>query len=214
MSGHAPDRPGGPAHDAASWDARYAQAAQDSGSVWSLTPNATVASLLADAEPGTAVDLGAGEGRNAIWLAGRGWDVTAVDFSEAGLATGRTRAERLGLTLAWVRADVTTWSPPGPVDLVLLAYLQLPGQVLRGVLERATTWLAPGGRLVVVGHDLDNLTRGYGGPQDPDVLHTTDLLAAGAASLTIDRCDQVTRPVDTDDGPRHAIDTVLDAHRT
>ena len=112
-----------------------------------------------------------------------------------------------------MRADVTVWSPPGPVDLVLLAYLQLPGQVLRGVLERAATWLAPGGRLVVIGHDLDNLTRGHGGPQDPDVLHTTALLAAGAASLAIDRCEQATRAVDTANGPRHASDTVLVAHR-
>ncbi len=188
MSGHAPDRAGCHTHDAASWDARYTQAAQDNGTAWSRTPNATLKSLLADAAPGAAVDLGAGEGRNAIWLASRGWDVTAVDFSEAGLATGRTRADSLGLTLTWVRADVTVWSPPGPVDLVLLAYLQLPGQALRGVLERAATWLAPGGRLVVIGHDLDNLTRGHGGPQDPDVLHTTALLAAGAASLAIDRC--------------------------
>ena len=88
-----PDRAGGHTHDAASWDARYTQAAQDSGTVWSRTPNATLESLLADAAPGSAVDLGAGEGRNAIWLDTHGWDVTAVDFSEAGLATGRTRAD-------------------------------------------------------------------------------------------------------------------------
>jgi SAM-dependent methyltransferase len=118
MSGHAPDRPGGPAHDAGTWDARYTQAAQDSGTVWSLTPNATVHSLLADAEPGTAVDLGAGEGRNAIWLAGRGWNVTAVDFSEAGQATGRTRADSVGLAPrrpGWRRRDhLVTAGPHRP----------------------------------------------------------------------------------------------------
>ena len=114
--------------------------------------------------------------------------------------------------MTWVLADATTWAPPAPVDLVLLAYLQLPARMLVPLLQRAATWLSPGGRLLVVGHDRDNLEHGVGGPQDPDVLHTVDLLTAGATGLVIDRCEQVARPVPGSDGAQ-AIDTVLEAHR-
>jgi SAM-dependent methyltransferase len=213
MSGAPHDAPRHRVGDAAAWDARYAEAAQEHGSVWSLAPNATVEAALADVLPGAAVDLAAGEGRNAIWLATRGWQVTAVDFSAAGLDTGRRRATAADVDVAWVLADVTTWAPPGPVDLVLLAYLQLPEPVLVPLLARAAGWLAPGGRLLVVGHDRDNLEHGVGGPQDPTVLHTADMLRAGASTLVIDRCEQVLRPVQTPEGARRAIDTVLDAHR-
>ena len=100
---------------AADWDARYAAQQQ-----WSAEPNALVAELLADLPPGAAVDLAAGEGRHALWLAGRGWRVTAVDFSATGLDRGRSRpgADRV----TWVTADVLTWNaPPGSLDLVLVA---------------------------------------------------------------------------------------------
>src|SRR3954453_2411191 len=105
------------------WDERYRE-----GRLWSLEPNAWVAETLADVPPGDAVDLGAGEGRNALWLASRGWRVTAVDFAAAGLALGRNRAADAGLEVEWVAADVTAWRPDRTdraVDLVLLCFLQL-----------------------------------------------------------------------------------------
>ncbi len=207
------ERPRHAGGDAASWDARYAQAAQEDSTVWSTTPNATVEAVLGGLQAGTAVDLAAGEGRNAIWLAGRGWDVTAVDFSKAGVDIGRRRAAAARVDVTWVVGDVTRWAPTAPVDLVLLAYLQLPGPVLAPLLARAATWLRPGGRLLVVGHDRDNLDRGVGGPQDPAVLHTVDMLREGAAALVVDRCEQVARPVQTPEGPRQAVDTLLEAHR-
>jgi SAM-dependent methyltransferase len=214
MSSAEHERPRHTGGDAASWDARYAAAAQEDSTVWSTTPNATVEAVLDGVRPGTAVDLAAGEGRNAIWLGGRGWDVTAVDFSSAGVDIGRRRAEAAGIDVTWVVADGTRWAPSAPVDLVLLAYLQLPGAVLVPLLARAATWLRPGGRLLVVGHDRDNLHRGVGGPQDPAVLHTVDLLREGAAGLVVDRCEQVARPVQTPEGPRQAVDTLLEAHRS
>ncbi len=169
------------------WDERYAQ-----GQQWSAGPNALVAQLLADLPPGEAVDLAAGEGRHALWLAGRGWRVTAVDFSPVGLAHGRSQPDADRVT--WVTADVVDW--PGPsaaVDLVLVAYLHLGEEVGRAVLQRAAGWLRPGGRLLVLGHDVDNLAHGVGGPQDPAILHSVGRLAPVAALLDVDRLEQVRR---------------------
>jgi hypothetical protein len=110
-----------------------------------------------------------------------------------------------------VQADVTDWPPPPGVDLVLLAYLQLPAGQLVPILRRAAAALAPGGMLVVVGHDRDNPVRGVGGPQDPDLLHTVADLRAGAEGLTIERSEQLERSVEG--ASRPAIDTLLIARR-
>ncbi|PRY51198.1 methyltransferase family protein [Geodermatophilus tzadiensis] len=181
------------------WDARYAERQQ-----WSADPNALVAELLRDLPPGTAVDLAAGEGRHALWLAGRGWRVTAVDFSATGLARGQAQpgADRV----TWVTADVTAWdAAPASADLVLVAYLHLPDPPMTDVLRRAVGWLRPGGRFLLLGHDVDNPTAGVGGPQDPAILHSTDRLAPVAELLDVDRLEQVTRgtPAGT------ALDTLL-----
>ncbi|WP_448620794.1 class I SAM-dependent methyltransferase [Geodermatophilus sp. URMC 65] len=184
---------------AADWDARYAEQQQ-----WSAEPNALVAELLRDLPPGAAVDLAAGEGRHALWLAGLGWRVTAVDFSATGLARGRSRpgADRV----TWVTADVLEWdTPPGSLDLVLVAYLHLPEAETTALLRRAVGWLRPGGRLLVLGHDADNVVHGVGGPQDPAILHSVRRLAPVAELLDVDRLEQVRRqtPAGT------ALDTLL-----
>ncbi len=109
--------------DAAGWDERYAA----SELVWSAEPNRFVAEVCADLAPGRALDLAAGEGRNAIWLAQRGWTVTATDFSAVGLDKGRRLADHAGVAerIAWVAADATTTDWPAEFDLVVVAYLQL-----------------------------------------------------------------------------------------
>ena len=189
--------------DAQAWDERYAERQQ-----WSGEPNALVAELLADLPPGTAVDLAAGEGRHALWLAGRGWQVTAVDFSATGLARGRERPE--ADRVVWVTADVLTWAgPEEPVDLVLVAYLHLPSPDLEELLTRAVGWLRPGGRLLVLGHDVDNVEHGVGGPQEPAILHSVTRFGPVADLLDVDRLAQVTRgtPAGT------ALDTLLSGRR-
>ena len=184
---------------ASDWDERYAERQQ-----WSSEPNLLVAALLAGLPPGDAVDLAAGEGRHALWLADRGWRVTAVDFSGVGLARGRAQAAADRVT--WVTADVTTWSTePASLDLVLVAYLHLPEDDTVDVLSRAVGWLRPGGRLLVLGHDVANIDAGVGGPQDPAILHSVDRLAPVAALLDVDRLEQVRR--DTTEGI--ALDTLL-----
>jgi SAM-dependent methyltransferase len=184
---------------AADWDERYSERQQ-----WSSEPNALVAELLGPLPPGDAVDLAAGEGRHALWLAGRGWRVTAVDFSGVGLDRGRGQAAADRVT--WARADVTRWSAePASLDLVLVAYLHLPEADTVAMLTRAVAWLRPGGRLLVLGHDVANIDAGVGGPQDPAILHSVDRLAPVAALLDVDRLEQVRR--DTPAGT--ALDTLL-----
>ena len=127
--------------DAHQWDERYAAA----DLVWSAGPNQFVAAECADLTPGRAVDLAAGEGRNAIWLAQRGWQVTAVDFSQVGLDKGRRVAG--DLPVEWVCADATTWAPAEPVDLVVIAYFQVPADARRTtVARRACAPWPPAGR--------------------------------------------------------------------
>jgi len=196
--------------DSADWDRRYSA----TGLLWTASPNRFVVAELAGLPPGRALDLGCGEGRNAIWLAERGWQVSAVDFSPVGLDKARRLAGERGVTVNWVSADLRDYQPrPGAFDLVLLAYLHLPPGDWSMVLHSARDTLAPGGTLLVVGHDVANIAEGVGGPQDPAVLYTPQSVAAELSGLDIRRADRVRRPVQTDTGPREAIDTLVRAVR-
>lgn len=188
--------------DAREWDERYS--GQDL--VWSVTPNQFVAAELSDLTPRRAVDLAAGEGRNALWLAGRGWDVTAVDFSRVALEKGRRLA---GDThVEWVCADATTWSADAPYDLVVIAYLQLPADQRRAAVRAGFAALRPGGTFFLVAHDSTNLLEGTGGPQDPAVLMTAEdvLEDLGDEAFEVVRAERVPRRVEDGHGE--------EAHRT
>lgn len=150
--------------DLTSWSERYAAAAM----VWDTNPNQFVVEACSKLRPGRALDLGAGEGRNAIWLAGRGWKVTAVDF--ASIAVGRisSRAALQGVTVDAIVADALTYQPkPASLDLVLLSYLQLPMPALRKVLGNIATGLSVGGRLVLVAPTLPTSTPATAAPRIP-----------------------------------------------
>ncbi len=195
--------------DSTQWDERYST----SELIWTGRANQFVEAHLGDLTPGTAIDLGAGEGRNAVWLAGRGWSVTAVDFSQVGLDKALRLADEHGVTIAVERADATTWTPPAPVDLVVLSYLQLSADERRTVLEHAATWLTPGGTLFVIAHDRSNVTDGYGGPPSPDVCYTVDETVDALAGLDVVTAEVAQRHVDTPDGTKIALDTLVIARR-
>lgn len=198
--------------DAEHWNDRYAA----SGYVWTTGANALLVDEVASLEPGRALDLACGEGRNAVWLAEQGWAVTAVDFSEVGLDKGRRLAADHGVPVDWVAADVTAWSPPpAGFDLVVALYLQLPTEERRAAVGVAARALAPGGTLVVIAHDTTNLAHGTGGPGNPAVLYApedvlADLRAAGVP-CTVERAEVVERPVDGADRP--ALDCLVRVRR-
>ena len=196
--------------DSQEWDRRYAGAEL----VWTAEPNQFVVAELQDLAPGRALDVAAGEGRNAVWLASQGWQVTAVDFSAAGLDKGRRLAQARSVAIDWVHADVRDYQPEAAsFQLVLIAYLQLHESELDAVLRRAATALTPGGVLLVVGHDVTNLSEGTGGPPDPAVLYTPESITRSLAGLTVVRAERVRRSVATADGHREAIDTLVRAIR-
>jgi len=197
--------------DQSQWDELYA----GTELVWTAEANRFVVEELAGLTAGRALDLGTGEGRNAIWLAERGWQVTAVDFSAVGLAKAAELAARRGVTgVRWVEADLREYQPgPAAYDLVLLAYVHLPPDEFGALLQMAASALAPGGTLLVVGHDVDNIAHGHGGPQDPRILHRVQDVVAALPGLAIQRAEQARRPVLTGDGERAAIDSVVRAQR-
>ena len=199
--------------DRQQWDERYAGAQFE----WSMHPNQFAAAELAGLTPGRALDLAAGEGRNSVWLAERGWSVTAVDFSRVGLEKGRKLSAARGVgdsQVDWVVADLSEYQPAREAfELVLIAYLQVTAALRARVLAGAAAALVPGGTLLVIGHDLANLTEGVGGPQTPDVLYTPEAITAELPGLRIVRAERVRRTVERDGGQATAVDTLVCAER-
>ena len=190
------------------WDRKYAETEQ----LWAATPNRTFAGEAADLPPKSALDLACGEGRHAVWLAKRGWRVTAVDFSEVAIGKAHARAAREGVEVQFRTVDLLDYEPDEHVfDLVLVLFLQLPSDERRLVLGRAARALAPGGTFLLIGHDLTNLTEGTGGPSDPAVLYTTEDIVAELPGLKIEKAERVLR--DVADADRPAIDVLVRARR-
>jgi SAM-dependent methyltransferase len=202
--------------DARDWDERYAATEL----VWSAGPNRFVAEECANLPPGRAVDLAAGEGRNAIWLAEQGWQVTAVDFSLVGLDKGRQLQARhprgRDLHIDWVHADVLEYAD-GPVgfDLAVAAYLQLAEPDRHRAIRHAFGLLAPGGTLLVVAHDSSNLVEGTGGPSDPAVLYTAEEVLGDldGEAFEVVRAERVAREVPAgSDLPAHRAEATRTAY--
>jgi SAM-dependent methyltransferase len=194
--------------DRDAWNARHT----DPDREHLARPNRFLVEIVGDSYPGTAIDLASGRGRNAIWLAEQGWSVTAVDWSDAGLGVLRREAASRGLAIQLEHADLAGWHSSLQYGLVLVAYLQVARPLREAVWLEAAGAVAPGGRLVVIGHHPDNLTHGHGGPQSPEVLFTADEVAdVVGATLEIERAERVLRPIDGTDAV--AVDCVAVARR-
>jgi len=185
------------------WDQRFAEGE------WSTEPDAELCALAGSLEPGTAVDLGGGNGRNAVWLAEQGWTVTCVDASSVGLDQAAQRAAANGSSLACEVADLRTWEPGGRrFDLVVLANIHMPADQRDRLFTMAQDAVAPGGRLFVVGHRVDSF--GTDGHPHPERLFTEELLSTLIDQLEIDELRTVEHQADHG---HVGIDIVAWAHR-
>ena len=191
----------------ATWDERY----RTTG--WATDPDEELVELVGPLEPGTALDLGCGTGRNSIWLAARGWRVTGVDASLVGLDHLRERADELGLAApTTIEADLTTFEAPAQTfDLVVLANIHLDPNERDAFFVRAKRALRPGGHLYVIGHHLDAL--GLSGPPDPARLYTEEILRDAFGDLTIERLERLERRLE-DGGSQPVVDVLLWATTT
>jgi SAM-dependent methyltransferase len=195
------------------WNERYRSAEL----VWGTDANCFVEQALGAREAtGRALDLACGEGRNAIWLAKRGWSVTAVDYSDVAIERARKLAASAGVEVEWMCADVRSYAPdPEAFALVVVSYLQAGRAERRLVLAHTAKALAPGGQLFMIGHALRNLMEGVGGPQDPLVLWGPDEISDELCTigLRVERCEEVVRTVAVETGAQQAIDVLADARR-
>lgn len=201
---------------AAFWDERYA----GSERVWSGEPNAVLVAEVADLAPGTALEVGSGEGGDAVWLAARGWTVTAIDVSRVGLdrVAARAAAEGVAERVTTTQVDVLHEPVPGTHDLVTVHFLQLPADIRPRILAELAGAVAPGGRLLLVGHDPDGMPEELAGHHPPEFFATADELVdelgAALAGWTVEVAERRTRTGAQPAGrPAFRYDAVLRARR-
>jgi len=221
-SEHASEHPpghGGP-DAAAFWEERYLTHRDESGKMWSGRVNPAVAREVAELAPGTALELGSGEGADALWIAARGWTVTALDISPAALAVGAKEAAARGLAdrIAWVQEDLVVWRPTAEYDLVTSAFFHSPFDFPREqILRRAAGAVAPGGRLLVVGHGAPPPGSNHDHAMEGPPLPTSDEVLASLELPTdwvVETNTLVERAITLPDGTETAVaDTVLRVRR-
>jgi 2-polyprenyl-3-methyl-5-hydroxy-6-metoxy-1,4-benzoquinol methylase len=168
------------------WDERYRE------QQWPAQPDAALQELVGSLAPGSALDLGCGPGRNAVWLARQGWSVTGVDASSVGLEQAAARARASGVTLQLVNADLRHYHPPeATFDLVVVANMHFDPEERSAFFGRAAAALVPGGHIFIIGHHLDSL--GRAGPPFAERLYTEALLADLLPTLTVERIQRAER---------------------
>ncbi|BBY97846.1 class I SAM-dependent methyltransferase [Mycolicibacterium fallax] len=195
------------------WERRYGE----SDRIWSGRVNARLAEIAGELTPGRALDLGAGEGADAIWLASRGWQVVAVDVSETALARGAADAGQLAARIDFRPCDLNTDFPDGEFDLVSAQFLHSHADLDRErILRRAAAAIAPGGTLLIVDH-------GEAPPwasalqahhhEFPSAQRVLDGLELGQGWQVL-RCGSAERDAVGPDGqPAHLVDNVIVVRR-
>jgi SAM-dependent methyltransferase len=198
------------------WDDRYASRPQ----IWSGNPNPHLVARITGVTPGRAVDIGSGEGADAIWLAGQGWTVTATDVSTVALQRGAAHAaaagEELAARITWRQEDILTWGPePEAYDLVSSHFMHLPSGLRAALFTRLAAGVAPGGTLLVVGHHPASLP--HAAPRGhADKLFTAEEVVAvlDPAAWEIVVAEAPEREVTHEGEARTVVDAVLQARRT
>ena len=196
------------------WDARYAESER----IWSGRPNQRLVEQVADLSPGRALDVGCGEGADAVWLAGRGWRVTALDVSEVALARVREHAAEAGVAdrVETLRHDLVAGGPaPGRYDLVSVFFFQPPPLLFDGFYRGLADLVDPGGSLLVVRHHPDDVATGVRQSHGPQLMFTPDqvvgLLDPEAWEVVTEASP--TREQALPEGPATVRDTVVRAVR-
>lgn len=198
------------------WNDRYA----DKDLIWSAGPNELFAREVKNLRPGKALDVACGEGRNAVWLAEQGWDVTAIDFSDVAIEKGRQIAARREVNVNWITEDVSSWQlPRREFDLVAVLYLHTTIDEREQWLENVISSIKPSGTFIYIAHDIDNIKTGVGGPQDPTLLPTMAEITSALKGFSIENAGVIERPVARDPGHGKelegiALDSFVRAVRT
>ena len=203
----------GVAPQAAEWDARYREGG---GAMWSGQPNGRLVAEVADLTPGRVLDVGCGEGADAIWLARRGWTVTAIDISDVAISRARQAALPAGATVEWVCGDaLQTPFAPRSFGLVSMQYPALPKAAGAAAVRTLLDTVCPGGLLLAVYHDLDDEHREHMKSQgiDPaDYIGADDLARLLGDDFTVE-LHAVEPRIDPPPGAPYIADVVLRARR-
>lgn len=190
----------------ADWQKRYSPEP-----VWSGHPNAALVAEVDDLPPGTAVDVGCGEGADAVWLAGKGWQVTAFDVADAALERGREAATAAGVEVDFKLGGLLNVELPAEsFDLVITCYPALLRSPERLAETELLGLVAPGGRLLMLAHaDIDREQAIEHGFDPDDYLDPSDLLAAAETGWTVERNEQRPRTINSGAGAGHHADLIL-----
>ncbi|MDQ4131752.1 MAG: methyltransferase domain-containing protein, partial [Actinomycetota bacterium] len=207
-----------PSANEADWDHRYG-----GGQMWSGKPNGTLVNEISGLAPGRALDVGAGEGGDALWLAEHGWCVTASDISHRALDRLDAEADRRGLRVECHHADANALGAfePEAFDLVSAQYASIPRTPDGRGVRNLRNAVAPGGTLLVVSHDFEPMrapmdTSAHSRPFDPDAYVRVDDVAAALADSSawdIEVHEKRPRPAGAASASHHVDDIVLRARR-
>jgi SAM-dependent methyltransferase len=196
------------------WNARYSTAADR---MWSGNPNPVLVDETAALSPGSALEVGCGEGADALWLASRGWKVTGVDISSVALERAAAQGELQGLQVDWQQVDLLGDPlPSGPYDLVAAHFMHLPSAMRRRLYAQLADAVAAGGTLLLVGHHPSDVHTSAARPDLPDMFFTAEELAADLdpAGWTVLVTDARPRQAKDPQGQQITIrDTVLVARK-
>jgi len=195
------------------WDERYATHEH----VWSGRPNQRLLEQAAELPPGQALDVGCGEGADAIWLAERGWRTTGADVSVVALEKARRHAGEAGVAdrTAWVHVDLVAGDAlPGGNDLVSAMYVHVPDTDFGRVYAAIAAAVRPGGTLLVAGHHPAEQETDLRNPQLSHLLFPPERVTAVLGDgWRVEVAEAVTREAELHGEPRLATDTVVVARR-